>query len=110
MLNKLAMGMSRNMVIRNALNRVTTEEVTEHVDHVHQLKVVQSLWRDYDLYLSTNSITGASLARLCLLSRQKYKVVASHFEPLSFISTNIHRTSASSGIPMSVLLHFLSQP
>lgn len=75
MLNKLATHQSRNMVIRNALNRVTIEEVIEHVDHVHQLKVVQTVWRDHDLYVSTNSITGASLARTCLLSRQQYKVI-----------------------------------
>jgi len=82
MLNKLAMNMSRNMVIRNALHRITTEEVIEHVDHVHQLKVVQTLWRGHDLYVSTNSISGASLARICLLSRQKYKVITLTSETL----------------------------
>lgn len=72
------MGHSRNLVIRGALNKVTEKEVRDHMEHIHNLIIVAFIWKGSDAFISTNSLTGSSLARLCLSSRQKYKVGFTH--------------------------------
>lgn len=73
MLNKLGQGITRNMVIRSALNRVTEDEVREHLEHIHNLSICYIFFKGYDLYISTSSLIGTNLARICLLSRKTYK-------------------------------------
>jgi len=73
MLNKLAQGITRNLLLRNALNRVTEDEVRDHLEHIHNLSICHMSFKGYDLYVSTSSLIGANLARICLLSRKTYK-------------------------------------
>lgn len=72
--HKISHGATRNILIRGAASkRLTTEQITEHLDHIHNLVVVDAKMVDGDAYISTNSIHNASFARTCLLSRTAYK-------------------------------------
>jgi hypothetical protein len=81
MLNKLAQGQTRNLLLKNALNRVTEDEVTDHLEHIHNLTICYMFFKGYDLYVSTSSLVGATVARLCLLSRKTYKNMRIDFFP-----------------------------
>lgn len=73
MANKIASGASRNLVIRGATGKLTADQIRDHLDHIHNLVVVDIQFRNHDAYISTNSIHNALFARTCMMSRTAYK-------------------------------------
>ena len=73
MSNKIANGASRNLVVRGAAGKFTADEIRDHLDHIHNLVVVDIFFRNGDVYVSTNSIHNALFARTCMMSRTAYK-------------------------------------
>ncbi|KAJ4305361.1 hypothetical protein N0V90_000892 [Kalmusia sp. IMI 367209] len=71
--NKIANGASRNLIVRGALGKLTTDQIRDHLDHIHNLVVVDVFFRGGDAYISTNSIHNALFARTCMMSRTAYK-------------------------------------
>jgi hypothetical protein len=52
---------------------VTAAHIKDHLDHIHNLVVVDIVFRNGDAYVSTNSIHNALFARTCMMSRTLYK-------------------------------------
>ncbi|KIW08453.1 uncharacterized protein PV09_01356 [Verruconis gallopava] len=74
--NKIAVGATRNIVIRNGASRELTEKkVREDLEHIHNLVVISVRIESEsgDVYVSTNSIQNALFARTCMMSRSLYK-------------------------------------
>jgi hypothetical protein len=72
--NKIANGATRNVVIRGAAGKqITADDIRDHLDHIHNLVVVDVQMKDGDAYVSTNSIHNALFARTCMMSRKGYK-------------------------------------
>ncbi|KAF2687407.1 hypothetical protein K458DRAFT_415662 [Lentithecium fluviatile CBS 122367] len=71
--NKIANGASRNLVIRGATGKLSTDQIRDHLDHIHNLVVVDIQFKNHDVYISTNSIHNALFARTCMMSRTPYK-------------------------------------
>ncbi|KAM7197865.1 hypothetical protein V8F33_005357 [Rhypophila sp. PSN 637] len=70
---KVAMGASRNLVIRRYDGRHTEESIREDLDHIHNLVVIKVEFSGGNCYLSLNSVHNAIYARMCMMSRGKYK-------------------------------------
>lgn len=73
MSNKIANGASRNLIVRGAAGKLTADQIREHLDHIHNLVIIDIYFRDGDAYISTNSIHNALFARTCMMSRTAYK-------------------------------------
>ncbi|KAF2786137.1 hypothetical protein K505DRAFT_368477 [Melanomma pulvis-pyrius CBS 109.77] len=71
--NKIANGASRNFVVRGAAKKFTETQIRDHLDHIHNLVVVDINFKKDDVYISTNSIHNALFARTCMMSRTAYK-------------------------------------
>ncbi|KAL5375668.1 hypothetical protein DPSP01_011027 [Paraphaeosphaeria sporulosa] len=71
--NKIASGASRNLIVRGALGKLTADQIRDHLDHIHNLVVVDIYFRGGDAFISTNSIHNALFARTCMMSRTVYK-------------------------------------
>ncbi|CAO2647855.1 Nn.00g087770.m01.CDS01 [Neocucurbitaria sp. VM-36] len=71
--NKIASGATRNLVVRGIAGRLTADQIRDHLDHIHNLVVVDLYFRNGDAYISTNSIHNALFARTCMMSRTAYK-------------------------------------
>ncbi|KAG9199468.1 hypothetical protein G6514_008431 [Epicoccum nigrum] len=71
--NKIAGGATRNFVMRGLAGKVTEEQIRDHLDHIHNLVVVDIYFQGRDVYISTNSVHNALFARTCLMSRTIYK-------------------------------------
>ncbi|KAF2425312.1 hypothetical protein EJ08DRAFT_594474, partial [Tothia fuscella] len=72
--NKIAMGATRNIVIRNGVSKNLTEEgIREDMEHIHNLVVISVTFSKGDIYISTNSVHNALFARTCMMSRSLYK-------------------------------------
>jgi hypothetical protein len=71
--NKIANGASRNLVVRGAAGKFTEDQIRDHLDHIHNLAVVDINFKNGDAYISTNSIHNALFARTCMMSRTVYK-------------------------------------
>ena len=72
--NKIANGATRNIVVRGAASKqITTDDIRDHLDHIHNLIVVDVKLKNGDAYVSTNSIHNALFARTCMMSRTAYK-------------------------------------
>lgn len=71
--NKIAGGATRNLVVRGVAGRVTEEQIRDHLDHIHNLVVIDVYFQGGDAYISTNSIRNALFARTCMMSRSVYK-------------------------------------
>lgn len=59
--------------MRGVAGRVTEEQIREHLDHIHNLVVVDVYFHNGDAHISTNSIHNALFARTCMMSRTVYK-------------------------------------
>ena len=66
-------GATRNLVVRGAAGKLTAAQITDHLDHIHNLVVVDIAFRNGDAFISTNSIHNALFARTCMMSRTAYK-------------------------------------
>jgi hypothetical protein len=71
--NKILNGATRNLVVRGAADKLTTARIKDHLDHIHNLIVVDIVFRNGDAYVSINSIHNALFARTCMMSRTAYK-------------------------------------
>jgi hypothetical protein len=71
--NKIANGATRNLVVRGVGGKLTTAQIRDHLDHIHNLVVVDITFRNGDVYISTNSVHNALFARTCMMSRTAYK-------------------------------------
>lgn len=72
--NKIANGATRNIVVRGAAGKqISADDIREHLDHIHNLVVVDVQMKNGDAYVSTNSIHNALFARTCMMSRTAYK-------------------------------------
>lgn len=72
--NKISIGATRNLVIRNALSKGLCENrIREDMEHIHNLVVVEVTFRNSDAYVSTNSVHNCLFARTCMMSRKDYK-------------------------------------
>lgn len=81
MSNKIAGGATRNLVVRGVAGKVTTDQIREQLDHIHNLIVVDVYFRNGDAYVSTNSIHNALFARTCMMSRSIYKGTRIEYYP-----------------------------
>lgn len=59
--------------MRSGAGRVTEEQIRNHLDHIHNLVVVDVFFHNGDAHISTNSIHNALFARTCMMSRTIYK-------------------------------------
>ncbi|KAH7088480.1 hypothetical protein FB567DRAFT_591869 [Paraphoma chrysanthemicola] len=71
--NKIAGGATRNLVVRGIAGKLTADQIRDHLDHIHNLVVVDISFRNGDAYISTNSIHNALFGRTCMMSRTTYK-------------------------------------
>ncbi|KAF2644980.1 hypothetical protein P280DRAFT_514438 [Massarina eburnea CBS 473.64] len=71
--NKIVNGASRNLVVRGAAGKLTADQIRDHLDHIHNLVVIDIYFKNGDAYVSTNSIHNALFARTCCMSRSIYK-------------------------------------
>jgi hypothetical protein len=79
--NKIAGGATRNLVVRGVAGKVTTDQIRDHLDHIHNLIVVDIYFKNGDAYISTNSIHNALFARTCMMSRTIYKGMRIEYYP-----------------------------
>ncbi|KAF2133186.1 hypothetical protein P153DRAFT_381626 [Dothidotthia symphoricarpi CBS 119687] len=79
--NKIANGASRNLVVRGVAEKLTADEIRDHLDHIHNLVVVDIYFKNGDAYISTNSIHNALFARTCMMSRTVYKGIRIDWYP-----------------------------
>ncbi|KAF1947665.1 hypothetical protein EJ02DRAFT_1538 [Clathrospora elynae] len=79
--NKIASGATRNLVVRGVAGKVTADQVRDHLDHIHNLIVVEIHFKNGDAYISTNSIHNALFARTCMMSRTVYKGTRIEYYP-----------------------------
>ena len=59
--------------MRGLAGKVTEEQIRDHLDHIHNLVVVDVYFRGRDVHISINSIHNALFARTCMMSRTIYK-------------------------------------
>ncbi|KAG9192637.1 hypothetical protein G6011_11371 [Alternaria panax] len=79
--NKIAGGATRNLAVRGIAGKVTTDQIRDQLDHIHNLIVVDIYFRNGDAYISTNSIHNALFARTCMMSRSVYKGTRIEYYP-----------------------------
>ncbi|KAF2033592.1 hypothetical protein EK21DRAFT_98020 [Setomelanomma holmii] len=70
---RIANGATRNLVVRGIAGKLTADQIRDHLDHIHNLVVVDISFQNGDAYISTNSIHNALFARTCMMSRTAYK-------------------------------------
>lgn len=71
--NKIGIGATRNLVMRNVHPNITEERIREDLDHIHNLVVVGVTFEKGDCFIELNSIHNALFARSCMMSRGTYK-------------------------------------
>ena len=59
--------------MRGIAGRVSEDQIRDHLDHIHNLVVVDVYFKNGDAYISTNSIHNALFARTCMMSRTVYR-------------------------------------
>lgn len=59
--------------MRGVAGKVTEEQIRDHLDHIHNLVVLDVYFQNRDAYILTNSIQNALIARTCMMSRSVYK-------------------------------------
>lgn len=79
--NKIASGATRNLVIRGVGGKLSGDQIRDHLDHIHNLIVVDITFRNGDAYVSTNSIHNALFGRTCMMSRTAYKGLRIEYYP-----------------------------
>ncbi|KAH9877440.1 hypothetical protein IAQ61_002806 [Plenodomus lingam] len=80
--NKIAnSGATRNLVVRGVATKLTADQIRDHLDHIHNLVVVDIYFKNGDAYISTNSVHNALFARTCMMSRTVYKGLRIEYYP-----------------------------
>jgi hypothetical protein len=67
--------------VRGIAGKVTADQIRDHLDHIHNLIVVDIYFKGGDAYISTNSIHNALFARTCMMSRTVYKGTRVEYYP-----------------------------
>lgn len=65
--NKVGIGATRNLVIRNASPKHTEEMIREDLEHIHNLVVISVRVTGASVHISTNSVHNAMFARTCMM-------------------------------------------
>ncbi|KAL6718394.1 hypothetical protein ACLMJK_004483 [Lecanora helva] len=71
--NKIGIGATRNLVIRNVQPSITEDSIREDLDHIHNLVIINVTFQHGNVYLQLNSIHNSLFARTCMMSRATYK-------------------------------------
>lgn len=71
--NKIAIGATRNLIIRSVHPNITEQRLREDLDHIHNLIVISIFYSKGDAYISLNSVHNGLFARSCMMSRATYK-------------------------------------
>ncbi|KAI9732676.1 MAG: hypothetical protein M1834_004013 [Cirrosporium novae-zelandiae] len=71
--NKISIGATRNLVLRNINPNISPDLIRDHLDHIHNLVVINVKFEHNNAYISLNSVHNALFARTCMMSRQNYK-------------------------------------
>ncbi|KAM3081054.1 hypothetical protein ACMFMG_005010 [Clarireedia jacksonii] len=71
--NKVAIGATRNLVIRHCASRHTEQTIRDDLEHIHNLVIIKVTFKGDDAFISTNSVHNALFARTCMMSRSTYK-------------------------------------
>ncbi|KAI0014000.1 hypothetical protein F4779DRAFT_560214 [Xylariaceae sp. FL0662B] len=71
--SKIAIGATRNMIIRRCDPKHTEDAIREDLEHIHNLVVIKIEFLGGSCYIKTNSVHNAMFARTCMMSRAKYK-------------------------------------
>lgn len=93
--NKIAMGATRNIVVRGGAERLSEQIIRDDLDHIHNLVVIDVAFREGDAFISTNSVHNALFARTCMMSRGLYKGLKIEWFP-DECAALLPRTPASS--------------
>lgn len=80
--NKIDSGATRNLLIRNAVEKGFTEtQIRDDMEHIHNLVVIEVRFIGGSAYVYTNSIPNALFARTCMMSRTTYRGCKISFFP-----------------------------
>ena len=80
--NKISNGATRNILVRNALEKGLTEQrIRDDMEHIHGLVIIEITYQSGNAYVSTNSVHNALFARTCMMSRTEYKGCKIEFYP-----------------------------
>jgi len=71
--HKIAIGATRNLVVRGINQSFTELSIRNDLDHIHNLVVIKVSFERGDVHISTNSVHNALFARTCMMSRAIYK-------------------------------------
>jgi len=71
--HKIAIGATRNLVVRGINQSFTELSIRNDLDHIHNLVVIKVTFERGDVHISTNSVHNALFARTCMMSRAIYK-------------------------------------
>jgi hypothetical protein len=74
-------GASRNLVIRRVHPNISASLIREHLDHIHNLIVIDIRFNSGNAYISTNSVHNAMFARSCMMSRTTYRGMRIEYSP-----------------------------
>lgn len=67
--NKIAVGATRNLVIRRCSAHHTENSIREDMEHIHNLVVIKVEFVGGSCFVKTNSVHNAMFARTCMMSR-----------------------------------------
>lgn len=73
MANKIGIGATRNLIIRNVHPNITAERIREDLDHIHNLIVIDISFQNGNVHVSLNSVHNSLFSRTCMMSRAVYK-------------------------------------
>lgn len=80
--NKITNGATRNILIRNAVDKGLTEQrIRDDMEHIHGLVIIEVTYQSGNAYVSTNSVHNALFARTCMMSRSDYRGCKIEFYP-----------------------------
>ncbi|KAI5863156.1 hypothetical protein GGS23DRAFT_55538 [Durotheca rogersii] len=70
---KVRIGATRNLVIHNCNAGITENTIRDDLEHIHNLAVIRVDFMGRRCHIKTNSVYNASFAKMCMISRAKYK-------------------------------------
>jgi hypothetical protein len=70
---KIAIGVTRNIIIRGAAWRISEDRIRSEMDHIDRLVIVDVTLHGSDAVVCTNSIHTAHFMKLCMMSRREYR-------------------------------------
>lgn len=72
--DKVSTGATRNLLIHHAVDKGLTEDsIRDDMEHIHNLIIIDVIFRQGNALVCTNSVHNALYARTCMMSRSTYK-------------------------------------